>query len=476
MGANQSIHRAPESTAHFVPSHHDHSYVSGRVVDTERNSFDLALLESSEDSDDEWEEVECATAAVDRPFVVTPSGSTLPILGNCSQFFTLEVLEGLQPPSFPSASHANGSQRPLYEEAEGLVVEGVAKGSTFTPPLAHLEEIVEQSSPTRASTEGKEETANHRIGELPRKVGSSLNPPTHKPRVSFKEKATELAKYTRGSLVPSKLLPPRDSAIERPSSTAGSGSSSSNKPPRRCTKGVSSPLKATSKLFTSKGFSHHVQNLRKRQAEERRQQCRERYSRTTDEDAERDLTGPMTSFISTQPPDASKPSRKCRARRDTNRKRVTKAQVEVEAVANICRLTKSYVVDVAAVKQRLTQAPQESHHSPPTATSIASPSSSIRTEEMIPAILSRREAPAPLPTPELPSQLLSTSLRGVPQGLKFTRKRKLTPEPGEASSGHGGPLAKDKLKGRLEDSGRELDPSAPRKKPRLGQRRPGTAW
>ena len=511
--AKQPTHQASVPTTQLVLSQGDSSDVSGRTGGPEPNFLDLALQESSEDSDDEWEEVSCTTTVADRPLVAAPSGFTLPTLGKRSEFLTLEVVEDWQPTSLPPTSHTNDPHAPLSEDTGGnptrdLVGEqeesldadlqlelelargladintpipdpsrqpthkpdAVGNAAKAPPPTqlpVRLEDAVEQPLPTRASVGGQGDVVDPSVS-------------THKPKVSFKEKAAEL---TRRSLAPSKLLPPRNSSINPPFSTGSGTPSVSNKPPHPGTQAISHSSKTTSKLFIPKGFSHHIQNLRKRQTEESKHQLHERYGGITAEHARRDLTSSMAIRASTRSPDASmgtQPTQRYRAQGNASGKRVTKAQAEAEDVVRICRSTKSYIVDVAAINRREpVKLPGPQNLTPTTASS-----SPIQTEKRIAAVLSQGgskiRAPVHPPVPGLPSQFLPTSFGGLPQGLKFTKKRKLDPELGEVTSkqetrgprlsssgGQNSLLDMGVTKSKLEDSGREFCPSAPLKKPRL---------
>ena len=306
------------------------------------------------------------------------------------------------------------------------------------------------------------------IGEPLHKVGMGLSPPTHKPKVSFKAKVDKLARSKGRSIAPSKLLPPRSRI--NPSSTTVDLPPAPNKPPHQCTQTISDPPRDSSKLFTSKSFSHHIQSLRQRQTKEGQQHFHERYGGIIVEHARRDLTELMAEHTSKRSPDASKgaqPTRKCGARRNGGRKRLTKARAEAEEVMKICRSTKSYIVDMATFRRRGPPTLPASQNPPPAIASSPSRSSPVRAVKAMPEVRSQRGSEIGTTVPELPPQLLSTSLQGVPRGLNFTRKRKLAPEPKEVS-GHQDPLTTGVSKRRQEDSERNTDPPAPRKKPRLG--------
>ena len=186
-------------------------------------------------------------------------------------------------------------------------------------------------------------------------------------------------------------------------------------------------------------------------------------------------------------PKATQPAQKRQVRRTTDGKRISKAQAQAEEVMKICRSAKSYIVDMAAFRRREAPTPPEPQHPAPAIVPPSSWSSSIRPEKTTSGITSQRvsktQPVVPSPIPQLPS----TSLGSVPQGLKFTRKQRPAPEPGEivepgriASSERGargprpvsasrtdGLRVMDTPKRRREDLGMEPEVSSPRKKPRL---------
>lgn len=515
--ANHPTRSTPKIIPHLVPSHEDGSDVPGCTGRSEPNFLDLALEESDEDSDDEWEEVTYATnnTAVDKPLIAIPSEFTLPVRGKRSEFLTLEVVEDWQPLPLPSASHTDGPQtappedvdRPFTQEltsaeddpleadlqlerelAQGLadlktpapgpprqlrsptpdVANSAANASPSPRPPVHLKlEVVERPSPARTSVKGKGRMVDpqpverlHKTGKRadPPRVSLAIeDPPTRKPTVSFKAKASELARSAGRLLTASKPHPSRNLAALPPFSTTG-GPSYAPHPRVQATSDLPGP---TPQLFTSKGFSHHVQNLREKTAGDTLRRFHERYGGETVGYTGRDLAGPIPASKGTQP------TQRRQVQRTAGGKRISKAQAQAEEVTKICRSTKSYIVDVAAIKRRQV----------PTAPVIASQR------------VSKTQSQAPLPIPQLPPQLLSASLGSVPRGLKFTKKQKPAPEPGEittetvgnasdrdvreprltASSGGNGPLMMGVSKRRRENSGMESEGSSPRKKPRLGR-------
>ncbi|KAF9652315.1 hypothetical protein BDM02DRAFT_3183707 [Thelephora ganbajun] len=546
--ANQCTHHAPASSSHPVLSQKDCGPdVPEWVGESEPNFLDLALEESDDDSDNEWEEVAYTIddTAVDRPLIASVSGFTLPTRGELSEFLTLEVVEDWQPPSLPSTSHPNGAHAALPENIDSRfdqelsgerddsfeaelqleieLAEGLADlntpapgpsrhpqprtpNATNTSPPArspvHLEfEVVEQPSLARTFVNGNAKMVDRDPTERPHKIRKRADPPrvsliiedspTRKPTVSFKEKAIELARSTGRLLPSSKPLPPRNPTVNPPSSTIAGPSSAPNDTPHPYTQAASN-----SQLFTSKGFSHHAQNLRERQTKDNLQRFHERYGGIIVDHARRDLTHLASTFIPPQSPESFKvtqPTRRRQVQKTAGGKRISKAQAQAEEVMKICRSTKSYIVDMAAIKRReASTLPEPQHPTPATAPSSAR-LSSTRSETMVPAIVSRRTSkpqPAPpLSVPQLPSQLLSTSLGYIPQELKFTRKRTPVTEPGEITvetdkrvapperdicepglaSTNNGPLTMDALRRKRKNSGGELEGSSPRKKLRLGR-------
>ena len=304
--------------------------------------------------------------------------------------------------------------------------------------------------------------------------------PTCKPKVSFQEKAIELVRSKGRLLTPSKPPASRNPITNLPFSTTGGPSSASSNPHLRTQVASDS----SNPLFMSKGFSHHVQNLRERQAEDSKRRLRERCGESAIGLAGRDLAGSVPGSTPARPLDTSKGTQltqRRQVRRTSGGKRISKAQAHAE-VMEICRSAKSYIVDMAAIKRR--EAATLPEPNPPSTSSSAHPSS-IRSDKRV----SKAQPQAPLPIPQLPPQLLSTSLGSVPRGLKFTRKQKAVPEPGEitmetaetvtsshrgihrpgpaSASRENGPLKVDVSKRRWGNSERQPEESAPRKRPRL---------
>jgi hypothetical protein len=343
------------------------------------------------------------------------------------------------------------------------------------------------------SVKGKGKAADQNPAERPHKPVKRADPPrvssvteappTRKPKVSFQEKAIELARSKGGFLASSKPSVPCD-PVGNP---RGGPPSAPNNPPHPRTQAASD---SSNPLSALKGFSHHVQNLRERQTEDSRRRFHGRYGGAIVERAEQDPVDPMPASTSTQPLSASKgkqPTKKCRVQRSVGGKRISKAQAHAEEVAKICRSAKSYIVDMVAIKRREVPIP------PTTLPPACSPS--IRLEKTVPVAtggrISKTQPQVPSPIPQLPSQLLSTSLGSIPRGLKFTRKRKTAPEPGEiiaetaetvtpphqgvhgprlaSASRDNGPLTVDVSKRKRENPGRGPKGSSPRKKPRLGR-------
>lgn len=536
--ANYLTHHNPASTYPPTPSQRGSSEIPGRTEKSEPNFLDLALGESEEESEeesdeesdddsDEWEEVMCTAGntVVDRPLIAAPSGFTLPTRGKRSEFLTLEVVEDWQPPSHQPTSQDDSLEADLQLEAE--LAEALADlttpvpgppqpprsrtpntvGSTgtenvspSTQPPAHLKlEVVERPPAAHTSTKGKGKMADrklaegpHRIGKraVPLQVSSAINDqPTRKPRVSFKEKATEVARSTRRLLAPSKPLAPRNfSATPTLPTTAGPSSTPNNAPHPIST---SDSQRSTPQLFTPKGFVECTRALRGRKMEETHQRFEKRYGGVIVEHARQDLVDSTTTGSSDAREDAQ-PTKKLRARKTTTGgKRITKAQAQAEEVMRICRTAKSYFVDLAAIKRRTAPTFPESQHPDPTIVS-SSRTPSVRPEKTVPTVANQEVCKTRPAIPPPASQLLSTSFGSVPQGLKFTRKRKPVQEPGEnptevvgrvspperdvcvsrsASAGRDiGPLMTDVSKRRREDLGREVEGASPRKRPRLGQR------
>jgi len=481
---------------------------------------------------------------VDRPLIAASSGFTLPTRGKRSDFLTLEVVEDWEPSSLPAtplavrtAPHEDLDhflvQEPASEQddsheadlqlaaelAEGLaslntpapgpsrrqrswIPNGGNSGANSSPPIrppAHPKlGVVEQPSPARTPVKGKGMVTDREPAERPRKVRKYVDPPrapspiddqpTRKPTVSFKKKATELARLTGRLLPPSKPLPPHNTTTIPSFSTTGGPPSTPNNPTRPCTEAtsISNSSRPISQLFMSKGFSSHAQTLRERRTEATLRQFNKRYGGIIVEHARRDLTDLMSEFTSAGSLGASKgtkPTQRRQVRRTTDGKWISKAQAQAEEVMRICGSTKSYIVDLAAIKRREDPTP-----------TIAPPSvlpPPVRSEKVAPRIVSHQVSttrPAGRsPAPQLPS----TSPGSVPQGLKFSRKQRPAPESGEivvetagrvassersargpilaSANRDNGPRTMDTSKRRREDSGRESEGSSPWKKPRLGR-------
>jgi len=540
---NRRINDSLVSSSYPVLSQRDDgSGVPGWAEKSEPNFLDLALEESEDDSEDEWEEVACTAknTTLDRPLIAATSGFTLPTRGKRSEFLTLEVIEDWQPSSLPSASHIDDRQTALPEDTDCRLTQGQAEeeddsdadlqlevelaegladlnspapgpsqqprsctpdaadrvtnvSPSIRPPVNLKLEVIEYPSPVRTSVKGKGKVVDHKPAERPHKLVKHADPPqvssvikeppTRKPKVSFQEKAVELARSKGRFLAPPKSLAPRNPVANLPFSTTGGSSSAPKNSPHPRTQAASD---SSNSLFMPKSFSHHVQNLRERQTEASKQQLHGQHGEVITEHAGRDLVGPVPAST----PDTSRsaqPAQKRRVQSTASGKRISKAQAHAEEVMKICRSTKSYIVDMAAIKRR--DAPIL-----PTTSPSAGPSS-IRSDKTVPVAasqqISRVQPQAPLPIPQFPSQLLSTSLGRIPRGLKFTKRQKTAPEPGEitaetveivASSYRGihgprpapanrdnGPLAVDVSKRRRENSGRESEGSSPRKKPRLSR-------
>ena len=482
------------SNTHFIPS----QGVLGSAGESEPNFLDLALEESDEGSDDEWEEVMCAAndTPVDRPLIAAPSGFTLPTYGKRSEFLTLEVVEDWQ-----AVQELEADLQLEAELAEGLAdLNPPALGPSCAPgtenssmntspsprPSAHLKlEVVEQPSAE----------VGCKPVEPPHKSGKHATPPqvpsTCKPTVSFKEKVAELARSTGRLPPPSKPSPSHNpSAIPPFSATKGPPSTLNDSPdPLTQVTSTSDLSRPTPRLFTPKGFSGRVQNLRERQTKDNLRRFHERYEGVIVEHPRRDLVGLMSAYTSMGSSDASKSTQPTQRRRvqkpADGKKRMSKAQAQAEEVMKICRSAKSYIVDMAAIKRRGVPTPPEPQHPTLAITSSSGRPASIRSGKTAPAIVGQQVAPLPIP------QLPSTSLGGVPRGLKFTRKRKPAEEPGEVTTEavgrvasserdfrgpklasvtrNDGPLAADAPKRRREDLGRDPEVPSPRKKPRFGR-------
>ena len=291
----------------------------------------------------------------------------------------------------------------------------------------------------------------------------------------------ELTRSKRRLLAPSRPLAPRNLIANPPFLTKEGASFAPNNSPHPCTQATSGSLNS---LFTPKGFSRHVQTLRQRQTEDSRRQPHGWYGGVTAENIGQDFVGSMPTATPTRPLDASEgtqPAQKHQVRRTVAGKRISKAQAHAEEVKKICRSAKSYIVDMPAIKR---------HEAPAPATLLSARPSSIRPGTAVPVAASERTPKArlqvPLPTPQFPPQLLSTSLGSVPLGLKFKRKQQTAPEPGEITGetvGTGTSSYRDIRRPRLTSAGRdhglltvdmskrrrEPEGSSPRKKPRLGR-------
>ena len=326
----------------------------------------------------------------------------------------------------------------------------------------------------------------YKIKKRARMSSVAGDPPSHKPVVSFRKKATELARTTGRLLAPSKPLPPGNPAAIPPSSTTeGPPSASRNTPCSRAQAALDPPRP---QLFRPEGFSGCVQNFRERRTEDNLQRFHERYGGVIVENARRDLVELTTTHTSTGSSDASKgrqPTQKRRVQRTSGGKRMSKAQAQAEEVMKICRSAKSYIVDMAAFKRREVSTPPELQQPTPAITPSSAQPHSVRPEKTVPSIASQRVSSTRLATTSPVPQLPSTSLGGVPRGLKFTRRQRPAPEPGEigtetvgrdarkpglaSASRDNGPLAADVSKRRREDAEKEPGCSSPRKKPRLGR-------
>ena len=476
----------------------------------------MALEESGEGSDGEWEEVTYATSitAVDQPLIAAPSGFTLPARGKRSEFLTLEVIEDWQPTQEPTSAQDDFLEADLQLERE--LAQGLADLNTpapspprqlrsHTPDVANVApspqppvhpklEVIGQRSSARMSAKGKGKMVDTQPAERLHKTGKRADPPrvslaiedppTRKPTVSFKAKASELARSAGRLLTASKPLPSRNIAALPSLSTTGGPSPTPNNPPHPCTQAISDLPGPTPQLFTPKGFSHHSQKLRAKTAEDTLRRFHERYGGETMGRAGRELVGATSASKGTQP------TQRRKAQGKAGGKRVSKAQAQAEEVTKICRSTKSYIVDMAAIRRRQASTLPGPQHPTTTTTPPSARPPCIRPEERVPVIAGQRVSKTQPQVPLPVSQLLSASFGSVPRGLKFTRKQKLAPEPGEitletvgsvsserdvreprfaAASGGNGPLTMGVSKRRREMSGRESEGSSPRKKPRLGR-------
>jgi hypothetical protein len=447
---------------------------------------------------------------VDQPLVAGPSTITLPSRGKRSESPALEVVEDWRPSSPPSTSYT--SDRRLHQELvderdryletdfqlEVELTQGLGDPKSPVPGPSRLE-VVEQPSPARTSAKGKGKMVERGTAERPLKIGKRAvpsqvsavkDPQTRKPTVSFKAKATELARSTGRLLAPSKPLPPRHPTAITTSLSAGGPRSAPNNPPHPPSQATSTPdsSRPTPRLFTPKGFSNHIQNLREKQTEDTLHRFHKRYGGIIVEHARRDLTDLMLSIQSSETPKGTRPTQK--RQRTTEGRRVSKAQAQAEEVKKICRSAKSYIVDMAAIKRREVPTIPEPQRPTPSITSSSAWPSSTGSGKTVPVIASgetlKRQPAVPSPVSQNPS----TSLGSVPRGLKFARKQGPGPEPGELTretvgritsskqDGHGprfasasrdpnGLVVEGMSKRRREDLGRNLEGSSPRKKPRL---------
>ena len=474
------------SNPHLVPQERDPvPDVPGWTGESEPNFLDIALEESSdssEDEEDEWEEVSCTAngTVADQPLVTAPSRFTLPSDEKRSELLTLEVIEDWQPSSLPSASHTDDpraglreatdlrlAQEPAGEEDDSFEADlkleaeleealaelntppspprqqgspnpnATTKAANAPSPTRLKLEAIEERQHAHASTKGNGKSAVRRSTEHsydtvkrvdPRPVSSvTEDPRTREPKGLSQGKSAEPARPKEGSITLPRPLPRRDHT--------GSPSSAPNSSLHPPTQAASNP---SSLLFTSRSFSQHAQNLHKRKTEDTARRFRERYGGVVEHPRRTDA-GSVPAPVPTQPLDPSRgahPTNKRQVRKNAGGKRITKAQACAEEVLKICRSTKSYIVDMAAIRQRLAPTipvPQ----GPTPSTQSATRSSSDRLGKTIPAVAgqgtSRIQPPVqdPVPIPRLPSQVPPTPLGSVPKGLRFTKKRKLPPEPGE---------------------------------------------
>jgi len=379
--------------------------------------------------------------------------------------------------------------RPETELAKGLTDVNTPIPGPSRQPRSRAPDVANPLPSTQPSVHKIWKRANP-----PRVSPAAEDPPTHKPTVSFKEKATELARSTGRLLAPSKPLPPRNLPVLSPSLTTAGPSSVPENPPHRSAQATSDSSDSAPQLFTSRGFSHHVQNLRERQTEDTLRRFHQRYGGVIVEHARRDLTDLMSAFAPAQSLDVSRGPRPAGRRREQPRteggKRMSKAQAQAEEVMKICRSAKSYIVDVAAIKRREVPTPQEPRRpAPPNLPPACSPS--VQSEKMAPVVAGQPASRTRPPVSPPVSRPLPASLGSVPRGLKFTRNQQSASEPGEirgetvgrVASSEGDvrgsrlasssrdtrpPLTTDAPKRRREDLGREIEGTS-RKKPRLGR-------
>ena len=386
------------------------------------------------------------------------------------------------------------------------IASGIVNSSPSPRRQTHPKlEVVEWRSTIPTKVKG--ETAICDVAEPSRKTENRVklpppslatkDPPTHKPTISFKEKVTALVRSRGAPAIRPRLLPPRDSQVRTPSGpSAVEGAPAPNLSPHPQNQAARVSSRATSQLFVPKSFSRNIQNLRERQAEESQQKFHERYGGIVVEPAGRDHTNLVATCVSTRPSDTSKgprPTKKSQAQKDAGKKRITKARAQEEEVAKICGSTKSYIVDMEAFRRRRAEPalPKAQHPLPTThATSTGSPS--VQTKVPVAPALAQQHPRTPtlVPSPASgqPPRPIPASLGSIPPGIKFTRKRKPTPEPREATEMVGGalqynrenygrrqpftigtrngPFRGDIPKRRREDSERELGGPSPRKKRR----------
>ena len=485
---------------------------------------------------------------MDRPLIAAPSGFTLPTRGKRSEVLTLEVVEDWQPSSLPSSSHTGDPRKALpgdvdnysiqgsadeqddsleadlqleLELAEGLAdldtpVPGpsrrvrsntpdvVGEVANASPPSQHPThptfKVAEQPPLAHASVKGKEGVVDCE----PHKTGKQASPPqvspttgdlpARKPVVSFKKKATELARATGKLLAPSKPLPSCNLATIPPLlTTTEDPSPAPSNPPHLRTQAASDSSRSTSQLFRSRDFSNRVQNFREKQTEETSRRFSERYGGVIVEHARRDLVGLTAAYTSTGSSERSKgrqPIKKRQVQETASGKRISKARAQAEEVKKICRSTKSYIVDMAAFKRRQVPTPPEPQRPTPTVSLPSTRPLSIRPEEATPATANQQVSKTRPAAPSLAPQPQSTSSGSIPRGLKFTKKPRPAPEPGEvtetagratvserdvrgprfaSTSRYDGPPAMNVSKRRREDAGREVERSSPRKKSRLSR-------
>ena len=295
-------------------------------------------------------------------------------------------------------------------------------------------EVIEERPRAHISAKGNGKLAGCRSTEQPYDAVRRTDPllvssatddsRTRKPKASSQGGSVEPARPKGGPITRPKPLAKHD-PIGNPSSAPNS----SLRPPTQAASNSSGPL------FTSRTFPQHAQNLHKRKTEDAAPRFRGQYGGAV-EHPRQAHANLVPAPIPTRPLNSSKgdnPTNKRQVRKNAGGKRITKAQAQAEEVLKICRSTKSYIVDVAAIRRRL--APTLPVPQDPTPLSTCS--SDNRSGKPAPGVASqgtsRTHPPAriPLPTPHLPSQIPPTPSGSIPKGLRFTKKRKLPPEPGE---------------------------------------------